>query len=118
MSVTASRPATRNDVPLILGFIRGLAEYEMLAHEVTATEALLHESLFGKRPSAEVVIGSVDDEPAGFALFFGNFSTFLGRPGIYLEDVYVVPSHRGTEPRGGDVSSSGLCRRRAELRPV
>ncbi len=89
------RPATEEDVPLILSFIRELAGYERLSHEVSATEDLLRESLFGKRRGAEVVIGQHADEPAGFALFFHNFSTFLGRPGIYLEDLYVKPEFRG-----------------------
>lgn len=89
------RPATEKDVPLILSLIRELAGYERLSHEVSATEDLLRESLFGERRGAEVVIGSHADEPAGFALFFHNFSTFLGRPGIYLEDLYVKPEFRG-----------------------
>ena len=89
------RPATEADVPLILSFIKELAEYERLAHEVSATEDLLRESLFGESPGAEVVIGEHDGEPAGFALFFHSFSTFLGRPGIYLEDLYVKPGFRG-----------------------
>ena len=89
------RPATEEDVPLILSFIRELAGYERLSHEVSATEDLLRESLFGARRGAEVVIGSHADEPASFALFFHNFSTFLGRPGIYLEDLYVKPEFRG-----------------------
>ncbi len=83
------------DVPLILQFIRGLAEYERLAHEVTATEELLKETLFGARRVAEVIIGEYEGEPAGFALFFHNFSTFLGRPGIYLEDLFIRPELRG-----------------------
>lgn len=87
--------ATVEDVPLILRFIRELAEYEKLLHEVVATEEILRETLFGRRPSAEVVIGYADGKPAGFALFFHNFSTFLGRPGIYLEDLYVTPEFRG-----------------------
>ena len=89
------RTATERDVPLILSFIKELAEYERLSHKVVATEQLLRASLFGERPAAEVVIGNYGDEPAGFALFFHNFSTFLGRPGIYLEDLYVTPSLRG-----------------------
>ncbi len=89
------RPATEEDVPLILSFIRELAGYERLSHEVSATEDLLRKSLFGERRGAEVVIGQHADEPAGFALFFHNFSTFLGRPGIYLEDLYVKPEFRG-----------------------
>nr|WP_255516491.1 GNAT family N-acetyltransferase [Luteimonas suaedae] len=85
----------RADVPQILAFIRELGEYERLAHEVVADEAALAESLFGARPGAEVVIAEVDGAPAGFALFFHNFSTFLGRPGLYLEDLYVRPGFRG-----------------------
>ncbi len=87
--------ATEGDVPLILRLINGLAEYEKLAHEVTATEAGLRETLFGARPAAEVIIGYAGDTPAGFALFFSNYSTFLGKPGLYLEDLFVVPEWRG-----------------------
>ncbi len=87
--------ATEDQVPLILELIRGLAEYEKLAHEVVATEQSLRASLFGPRPDAEVVIGYVDDEPAGFALFFHNYSTFLGQRGLYLEDLFVKPAFRG-----------------------
>jgi GNAT superfamily N-acetyltransferase len=89
------RAATEADVPLILSLIRELAEYERLSHEVVATEEALRDSLFGERPVAEVLIGHLGDEPAGFALFFHNFSTFLGKPGIYLEDLYVRPEFRG-----------------------
>ncbi|HSU15597.1 GNAT family N-acetyltransferase [Longimicrobium sp.] len=89
------RAATGADVSLILRFIRELAEYERLAHEVVATEEGLRETLFGARPYAEVAIAEADGEPAGFALFFHNYSTFLGRPGIYLEDLYVRPEARG-----------------------
>ncbi len=89
------RAATEVDVPQILGLIQDLAEYERLPHEVVATEDLLRDHLFGEHPAAEVLIGELDGEPAGFALFFHNFSTFLGRPGIYLEDLYVRPEHRG-----------------------
>jgi len=91
----AIRAATPDDVPLILRFIRELAAYERLAHEVVATEEKLRETLFGARPYAEVVIAEEAGEPAGFALFFHNYSTFLGRPGIYLEDLYVRPEMRG-----------------------
>ena len=87
--------ATEDDVPLILSFIRELAEYEKLSHEVVATEGVLRESLFGERTGAEVVICYYEGSPAGFALFFHNFSTFLGRPGLYLEDLYVKPEMRG-----------------------
>ena len=89
------RVATEDDVPLILSFIRELAEYEKLSHEVVATEGVLRESLFGERTGAEVVICYYEGSPAGFALFFHNFSTFLGRPGLYLEDLYVKPEMRG-----------------------
>ena len=88
-------PATERDVPLILSLIRQLAEYERLSHEIVATEEILRDSLFGARPAAEVLLGYVGDDPAGFALFFHSFSTFLGRPGIYLEDLYVRPEFRG-----------------------
>jgi GNAT superfamily N-acetyltransferase len=88
-------PATRADVPLILGFIRELAEYERLLDRVVATEALLREQLFGERPAAEVVLARWQAEPAGFALFFHNFSTFVGRRGLYLEDLFVRPAYRG-----------------------
>lgn len=88
------RLAEEKDIPLILRFIKELADYEKLLHEVVATEEILMESLFIKK-AAEVVIGEYDGEPVGFALFFHNFSTFLGRPGIYLEDLYVRPEMRG-----------------------
>jgi len=89
------RPATPNDVSLIRELIEGLATYEKLRHECVATDHLLHSALFGARPYAEVVIAEYDGTAAGFALFFHNFSTFLARPGIYLEDLFVQPSHRG-----------------------
>ena len=89
------RPATPADLPLICAFIRDLAEYEKLSHEVRFDEAKLAQHLFGPRPMAEVVIGEADGEPQGFALFFHNFSTFEGRPGLYLEDLYVRPAARG-----------------------
>jgi GNAT superfamily N-acetyltransferase len=87
--------ATERDVPLILTLIKALAEYEKMSADVTATEDKLRRSLFGAHPGAEVVIGYAGDEVAGFALFFQNYSTFLGQPGIYLEDLYVVPEQRG-----------------------
>jgi GNAT superfamily N-acetyltransferase len=87
-------PATIEDVPAILGFIRGLAEYEKLSHEMEATEAGLREHLFGARPAAEAIIAHVDGEAVGFALYFGTFSTFVGKPGIWLEDLFVVSEHR------------------------
>ena len=89
------RVATEDDVPLILSLIKELAEYERLSHEVVATEESLRHWLFGERPVAEVLIGHHGAEPAGFALFFHSFSTFLGKPGIYLEDLYVRPEFRG-----------------------
>lgn len=89
------RRATEEDVPLILQFIRNLAEYEKLAHEVVATEETLRASLFGQPRFAEVLIGEENREPVAFALFFHNFSTFVGRPGLYLEDLFVKPEKRG-----------------------
>ena len=90
------RPATRADLPLIAALIRDLADYERLAHEVRFDESVLGEKLFGARPYAEVVIGEVAGEAQGFALFFHNFSTFEGKPGIYLEDLFVRPQARGS----------------------
>jgi GNAT superfamily N-acetyltransferase len=87
--------ATRADVPQILAFIKALAEYERLADAVVATEEGLLDTLFGERPYAECVIARWKGEPAGFALFFHNYSTFLGRPGVYLEDLFVNPDFRG-----------------------
>ena len=92
----AIRPATPADLALIAQFIRDLADYEKLAHEVRFDEAGLGEKLFGPRPYAEVVIGEIDGNPQGFALFFHNFSTFEGRPGVYLEDLFVRPEARGS----------------------
>ena len=88
-------PAHENDVPVILQMIKGLAEYEQLSHEVVATEESLRASLFGARPAAEVVLAYSDRTPVGFALYFHNYSTFLGRSGLYLEDLFVVPPWRG-----------------------
>jgi len=88
------RPAQPRDVPVILGLIRALAEYERLLDQVSATEAALHESLFGARPYAEALLAWRGDEAAGFALYFHNYSTFLAKPGIYLEDLFVQPAHR------------------------
>ena len=90
------RSATRADLRLIGQLIRDLAEYEKLAHEVRFDEAVLGEKLFGVRPYAEVVIGELDGAAQGFALFFHNFSTFEGKPGIYLEDLYVREAARGS----------------------
>jgi GNAT superfamily N-acetyltransferase len=92
------RAATERDVPLILDFIRGLAEYERMLDQVEASEATLRASLFptdGRAPAAHCVIGAVDGVPAGFALYFFNYSTFLARPGLYLEDLFVKPEFRG-----------------------
>jgi GNAT superfamily N-acetyltransferase len=89
------KPATADDAPVILGFIKKLAEYEKLAHEVTATEDGLRRTLFGEHRYAEVIIGYDRGEPVGFALFFHNYSTFLAKPGIYLEDLFVDERHRG-----------------------
>ena len=89
------RFATVADLALVLRLIRGLAEYERLAEEAVVTEADVHRSLFGEHPQAEVLIAEIDGDPAGFALFFHNYSTFLGRRGLYLEDLFVLPSHRG-----------------------
>jgi GNAT superfamily N-acetyltransferase len=89
------RPAAREDVAVIARLIRALAEYERLTPECFADETALEAHLFGPRPYAEVLIADVDGEPAGFALFFHNYSTFLTRPGIYLEDLFVVPGRRG-----------------------
>jgi len=89
------RTAKKEDVPLILSFIKELAEYERLAQEVVATEEILTESLFGEDSVTEVALAYYNNQPVGFALFFHNFSTFLGRKGIYLEDIYVKPEYRG-----------------------
>ena len=89
------RPATAADVPTIARLIRALAEYERLAHEVVLDEARLHEHLFGPRPYAEVLLAEDAGQVVGFALFFHNYSTFLAKPGVYLEDLFVVPEQRG-----------------------
>jgi GNAT superfamily N-acetyltransferase len=89
------RRATAADVPLMLDFIRKLADYEGLLDRVTASEAVLTETLFGPKPSAEVIIAESAGEPAGFAVFFHTYSTFEGRPGLYLEDLFVLPRWRG-----------------------
>ncbi|HEY0552524.1 MAG TPA: GNAT family N-acetyltransferase [Verrucomicrobiae bacterium] len=91
---TTVRTATQVDVPILLGFIRELAEYEKLTHEVSATEDRLRATLFGSRPFAEALLACADEEPVGFALFFHNYSTFLACPGLYLEDLYVRPEFR------------------------
>ncbi|HTF91591.1 MAG TPA: GNAT family N-acetyltransferase [Verrucomicrobiae bacterium] len=88
------RAATKADVPIILAFIKKLADYERLSHEVIATEKILNETLFGRRRTAELAIGFYKKEPVGFVLFFHNYSTFLGQPGIYIEDLYVEEAFR------------------------
>jgi GNAT superfamily N-acetyltransferase len=95
--MVAIRPATRADVPALLRLIQELAVYERLADQVHATEQLLADGLFGARPSAEALLAELDGEPVGYALWFTTFSTFLARPGIWLEDLFVVPARR----RGG-----------------
>jgi GNAT superfamily N-acetyltransferase len=88
-------PAKPSDVPLVLELINELADYEKLKDEVIATEASISQALFGSRPSAEAVIARIGGEPVGFALYFHNFSTFLGKHGLYLEDLFVRPAYRG-----------------------
>jgi GNAT superfamily N-acetyltransferase len=88
-------PAAQSDVPTILRFIRALAEYEKLSHQCVATEQMLRETLFGKRVYAEVLIARLEQMPVGYALFFHNYSTFLAQPGMYLEDLFVLPECRG-----------------------
>jgi GNAT superfamily N-acetyltransferase len=82
-------------VPMVLALITALADYEKLRHEVVATEASLHQALFGPKPGAEAIIARADGTAAGFALFFHNFSTFMGKRGLYLEDLFVLPEFRG-----------------------
>ena len=89
------RPAAATDVPVILALIRELAEYEKLLHEVVATEALVKTALFGPEPVAQCALACVHSDPVGFALYFHNYSTFKGRAGLYLEDLFVRPEHRG-----------------------
>jgi len=89
------RPATPDDVAAIQSMIHELAEVEKLADTVTSTEADLHDALFGDRPRAEAIVAEHREETVAFALFFTTYSTFVGRPGLYLEDVYVKPEHRG-----------------------
>ena len=91
----AIRSARVEDVPIIFQLIRDLATYERAPNEVTATEEQLVDVLFGKRPAAEVLLAFEKDKPVGFAVFFHNFSTWLGRPGLYLEDLFVKPENRG-----------------------
>lgn len=89
------RLATEQDIPTILAFIKGLAEYEKLADQVVATEEKLRQTLFADKAYAEVIIAQYQQQDAGFALFFHNYSTFLAKPGIYLEDLFVLPQFRG-----------------------
>src|SRR5262245_41589909 len=95
MSEADIRPATPADVPTIVQLIRELAEYEKLLHEVVATEELVHRALFGPRPVVECVVARSGETNVGFALYFHNYSTFLARPGLYLEDLFVRPEYRG-----------------------
>ena len=92
--MTMLRAAEPRDVPAIVGLIRELADFEKLTHLVQVTPQTLHPQLFGERPAAEAVVAEVDGAVVGFALFFTNFSTFLGQPGLYLEDLYVQPAQR------------------------
>jgi len=92
IEISAAREA---DVPLILAFVNELADFEKLQHQVVASETSLRDALFGPHPSAHSVVARCAGEPAGFALYFFNFSTFLGKPGLYLEDLYVRPAYRG-----------------------
>jgi len=94
MEKLSIRTAGPEDTPIILGLIKELALYEKLENEVVATEDLLNESLFGEKPFAEVILAEINGESAGFTLFFFNFSTFLGQPGLYIEDLYVKPEFR------------------------
>lgn len=94
MSTFEIKPATKADVPLIMQFIKWLAEYEKLSGEITATQADLEISLFGPRPCAEVIIGYLNHKPVSFAVFFHNFSTLIGRPGLFIEDLFVIPEAR------------------------
>jgi GNAT superfamily N-acetyltransferase len=93
-SQVALRATTREDVPILFHLIQALAEYERLSHEVLGTPELLEKHLFGDRPYAEAILAEYGDVPVGFALFFHNYSTFLTKPGIYLEDLFVLPDYR------------------------
>ena len=95
MTSLVIRPATHSDLSLVLSFIQGLAEYEKLSHLVTATEGTLQDSLFGPLPGAEVLLAFESTSPVGFAVYFHNFSTFLGVKGLWLEDIFVKPAYRG-----------------------
>ena len=95
MNAVHIRPATISDVPAIANFIRKLAEYEKLSHAVDVTDDLLRQHLFGAKPAAEVLMAELDGREIGYALFFQTYSTFVGRPGIWLEDLFVLPQYRG-----------------------
>lgn len=94
------RQVSIDDVPLVLQLIRELAEFERISHEVVVTEETIRESLFGEHPAAEAVLAECDGAPAGFAVYFQNFSTFVGRAGLYIEDLYVRPEYRGSGAGG------------------
>jgi GNAT superfamily N-acetyltransferase len=112
MSELKIRPAVKEDVPLILAFIKELAEYEKLCDQVTATEEILTEWIF-KRQKAEALIGELDGHPVGYALFFYNFSTFLGRAGIYIEDIFIRSAYRKKGyGKAFFKHIAGLCRER------
>ena len=111
-------PATECDVPQILEFIRGLAEYEKLAHACVATEEAVRKTLFGPRAYAEVLIARLDGVAVGFALFFHNYSTFLAKPGIYLEDIFVPLKHRNKGIGKALLKALGADRGGARLRAI
>lgn len=90
------RPAQPEDVSTLFHLIKALADYEKLAHQVTGNTELLHSHLFGEQPCIEAIVADCEGQPVGFALFFTNYSTFLTKPGIYLEDLFVLPEYRGT----------------------
>ena len=92
---TTIRNASVDDIPLVFQLIKELAEFERISHEVIVTEEILRDSLFGEKPAAEVILAECEGKPAGFAIYFNNFSTFVGRPGLYIEDLYVRPECRG-----------------------
>ncbi len=115
---TTLRAATPEDVELILGFIRDLAAYEKLLDQVVADAASLTAALFGEHPQAEVVIAEHDGAAAGFALYFHNFSTFRGRRGLYLEDLFVRPEHRGAGIGKALLAHLAKACDRARLRPL
>ncbi len=92
---TTIQNASVDDIPLVFQLIKELAEFERISHEVIATEEILRETLFGEKPAAEVILAKCEGKPVGFAVYFNNFSTFVGRPGLYIEDLYVRPEYRG-----------------------